>query len=140
MTDNQAGTSRLKAFYSEAQHELSRLAEKYGLSLPEGHAFIDPPILHWRVSAYDGSPQSCWEALWRLNAQGLGLGVDIEPGDLVLDQEGRTWTLLGLDPSGLGLPVRLMDNSGAQSMATIKAASLFQLLVKREKISPESAA
>lgn len=124
---------RLRAFYAEAELELSRIAAKHGLSLPKGHACVDYPMLHWRLSVYEGSAQAYWEALWRLNAQALGLGLVIEPGDVVLDQEGRTWTLLGLDPSGLNFPVRLEDVSGEQSMATLEAATMFQLLVKKEK-------
>lgn len=130
-------SAKLSAFYAEAEVELAKIADKHGLSMPPGHAFMDFPILHWRLSVYDGSPEACWEALWRLHAQALGLGLAIEPGDVVLDQEGRTWTLLGLDPSGLSLPVRLRDNAGEQSMATLEAASLFQLLVKKDKGPPE---
>lgn len=133
MIQETPGDLKLRAFYAEAEVELTRIASKHGLSLPKGHARVDVPMLHWRLSVYDGSPEAYWDALWRLNAQTLGLGLSIEPGDVVLDQEGRTWTLLGLDPSGVNLPVRLQDVSGEQSMATLEAASMFQLLVKKDR-------
>lgn len=133
MIEVPSSDNRLRAFYAEAELELQNIAKKHGLSLPKGHACIDFPILHWRLSVYDGSPEAYWEAIWRLNAQALGLGLVIEPGDVVLDQEGRTWTLMGLDPSGVNFPVRLKDTSGEQSMATLEAASMFQLLVKKDR-------
>lgn len=132
MIDEHKVDARLQAFYMEAEAELVKIAHKHGLVMPEGHAQLDYPMLHWRLSVYASSPEACWGALWQMNAQTLGLGLVIEPGDLVLDQEGRTWTLLGLDPSGVNLPVRLADSNGNQSMATLEAASMFQLLVKRE--------
>lgn len=132
MIENLASEAKLRAFYEEAELELMNIASKHGLSLPQGHACIDFPMLHWRLSVYDGSPEAYWAAIWGLNAQSLGLGLAIEPGDLVLDQEGRSWTLLGLDPSGVNFPVRLLDNAGKQSMATIEAATMFQLLIKKE--------
>lgn len=123
----------LAAFYREAQASIAKLAEQHGVWLPEGHACIEEKVLHWRLSAYAEVPEHYWEALWHAHAQALGLGTVIEPGDVVIDQEGRTWTLLGLDPSSIHFPVRLKDVSGSHLLAPVEAAQLFQLIVKKEK-------
>jgi hypothetical protein len=128
----------LEAFYRDAQLSLAKLAEQYGLFLPQGHACIEASALHWRLTAYAETPEQHWEGLWRQHAQALGLGTAIEPGDVVIDQEGRTWTLLGLDPSASNFPVRLKPVAGPDALASLEAAGMFQLLVKRDK--PEVAA
>lgn len=130
---NLSAVERLSAFYADAERELQEVARRHGVVMPQGHALIEPGILHWRLSAYADSPEASWASIWSVNAQSLGLGLEIEPGDIVLDQEGRSWTLLGLDPSGNDFPVRLVDSMGQQYMASLQAAGMFQLLVKKEK-------
>lgn len=123
---------KLVEFYSEAAEKLAEIAEKHGMFVPEGHACIDENGLHWRLSVFSDEPAVIWARLWSQNAKALGFGTEIEPGDVVLDQEGRSWTLLGLDPGGMNFPVRLLGASGKHSMASVEAATLFQLLVKKE--------
>lgn len=123
---------RLSLFYAEAQAALAALATSHHLRLPEGHAALEPTALHWRLSVYVDSPQAYWADLWFAQASRLGLGIVIEPNDTVIDQEGRIWTLLGLDPTSPAFPVRLMDADGVQHMASIESAQLFQLIKKAE--------
>lgn len=125
-------SEKLEAFYADALSALGVIADKHGLNLPLGHACLEDGILHWRLSVYAQDPKQYWEHTWQANAQALGLGLLIEPGDVVLDQEGRSWTLLGLDPSAVNYPVRLLGATGEHHMASIEAATMFQLLVKRE--------
>ncbi len=124
---------RLTAFYHEAEEVLTALAEKHEVWLPQGHASRETGLLHWRLSVYEENPASNWAKNWALHASALGVGAAIEPGDIVLDQEGRTWTLLGLDVSSPDAPVRLRDAKGQDYMAPIGGAVEFQVLAKHRE-------
>jgi hypothetical protein len=120
----------LSAFYEEAQAALAALATAHGVYLPAGHAALESTVLHWRLTVHATPEHQYWAELWFAQATRLGLGIVIEPNDVVIDQEGRIWTLLGLDPSSPAHPVRLMDADGVQHMASIESAQLFQLIKK----------
>ena len=130
----------LQAFYEDAQLALAELATTHGVVIPPGHVALEASVLHWRLSVHADSPEKYWADLWISHATKLGLGILIEPGDMVLDQEGRSWTLLGLDPSANAYPVRLLDMAGAGHMASIEAAQLFQVIRKAQadQDSPEA--
>ncbi len=120
----------LSAFYEEAQAALAALATRHGVHLPDGHAALEPTVLHWRLTVHATPAHLYWAELWFAQATRLGLGIIIEPNDMIIDQEGRIWTLLGLDPTSPAYPVRLEDADGVQHMASIESAQLFQLIKK----------
>lgn len=124
-------SNRLTSFYAEAEAAISDLAKRYDLDLPEGHAVVEDDILHWRVTVYESSATEVWARNWLSYSSSLGLGTAIEPGDIVIDQQGRTWTLLGLDVSVPDAPVRLMDDHNGQYLAPVSVAKSLQLLVKK---------
>lgn len=132
MTMDEPQVSALQAFHEEAELALKELATKHGLVLPTGHVAMESSVLHWRLSVHAGSPEKYWADLWLEHATKLGLGILIEPGDQVLDQEGRSWKLLGLDPSAIAYPVRLIDMAGVEFMASIEAAQVFQVIRKAQ--------
>jgi hypothetical protein len=125
-------SSQLARFQAQASKVLQQLAQAHGLSMPPGHACLEEGVLHWRISIHCQEPESYWANLWFQQAPALGLGYRIEPGDKVVDQQGRVWVLLGLDPSAGDYPVRLQDETGLHRMASIEAAKLMQT-VKSEK-------
>lgn len=122
----------LSRFYQDAKEMLEGLAEQHGLSIPEGHATIESGTMHWRLSIHEDHELEYWSNAWHGAVQRLCLGTLISPGDLVADPEGRTWTLLGLDPSSHELPVRLCDASGGHHMAPVSCVKNLQLLVRKE--------
>lgn len=137
MTQDTPKVISLQAFYEEAKLALAEVATKHGVVIPTGHVAMEASVLHWRLSVHADSPEKYWADLWIAHATKLGLGILIEPGDMVLDQEGRSWTLLGLDPAAIAYPVRLVDMAGVGHMASIEAAQLFQV-IKKARAEPDS--
>lgn len=130
MTDDQNVAERLTAFYTEAQAALAALATYYRLHLPEGHVGMEQKGLHWRFTVYVDPPEAYWADQWNAHATRLGFGIVIEPHDVIIDQEGHIWTLLGLDPTAPMYPVRLKNAEGLHHMASVESAQLFQLIRK----------
>lgn len=124
---------RFAAFYAEAEAAIKEIANRYELDLPQGHAVIEEGALHWRLTAYGRAAVEVWARNWMTYSSTLGLGLAIEPGDIVIDQQGRTWTLLGLDVSAPEAPVRLLDDHNGHYLAPLSTASNLQLLVKKSQ-------
>lgn len=117
---------RMSLFYSEAEAAIRALSVKHGLHFPAGHATVDRGVLHVRLSIHEHEPGLYWEMQWVDNKEALDLGDDIRPGDSVVDQEGRQWVLLGLDPASERFPVRLESKQGDHVMISIPTMKTLQ--------------
>lgn len=116
----------LGEFYTQAQEALESLAKRFGLELPKGAATIESSCLHWRLSAYAEPAEDYWRRQWRDHAAELDLPGELKPPCRVIDQEGAEWRLLGLDPLGGLMPIRLQAEDGAESFLSVAQGQLLQ--------------
>ncbi|MDT8924932.1 hypothetical protein RBE51_19270 [Pseudomonas taiwanensis] len=126
MSKDRRNQNKLGLFYEEAQQALCELAERHGVEIPKGMATIEGQCLHWRLSVYADSGKQYWGELWRSKVELLGLPTHILPGDDVIDPDGESWQLLGLDPMSEQLPVRLKNPMGVDHFCSIGQAQMLQ--------------
>jgi hypothetical protein len=126
MTNERRNQHKLGQFYEEAQQALAAIAERHGVDIPKGIATIEGQCLHWRISAYAHSSKEYWADLWDQKTGLLGLPTHIQAGDDVIDPDGETWVLLGLDPLSEHLPIRLSNAAGLDHFCTVNQAQLLQ--------------
>lgn len=126
MSQEKSQQQLLAEFYAQAQDTLEKLAEAHGLEAPKGAATIESGCLHWRLSVYAEPSHDYWARIWSEHASTLGLPSSVQPGDSVVDQQGMEWRLLGLDPVGGTLPVRVCDSVGKMSFISLAQAELLQ--------------
>lgn len=114
--------SNLTSFYEEAYLTLRALAEKHSVHIAEGHATKRDQAVHWLVSFYEQDPEIFWEFEWNSHKDIAGLNTELNPGDKVVDQNGKMWILLGLDITGGHFPVRIKSEDGQHYMVSIEAS------------------
>jgi hypothetical protein len=128
MSKDRIDQQRLARFYEEAQEAILSLAQVHGVDVPKGVATIEGQCLHWRLSAYATTGRDYWSALWENMVDKLGLPSHIHPGDAVIDPDGETWQLLGLDPMAKDMPVRLASEAGLDFFCSVEQARLLQVI------------
>ncbi|MHD0644617.1 hypothetical protein ACYPKM_03120 [Pseudomonas aeruginosa] len=116
----------LNTYFSRLRDEAVKLQAELGLLHLDDAALVEEGIAHIRFAAYTSDPKEFWATNWRENAESLELPKEVNPGEPVVDQEGRRWVLQGLDPLSETYPVRLVDANGRVLLAPLEAARGFQ--------------